>query len=249
MPLGGPPIYSGSQVFSLWRVEWFQVFQLPCHRASETGISRAREREETVPASVSPCAVWICLVWSAECRGQSLQQFTRLPPGTSYNMSLYLLYDIYIHGSNEPCDYLSARVPRLIYDFLLHQRRQLQANPGESGASYSSLRPITLWKRPILITTITTKRSKGEQQQQQQQGGGPQGERATAALMGKLPWLMPEPKNSFSRVKVITIYRPQKSVAQHKSKWTRPAVTPSPPPPLGLPSPLPLSQEGSATWS
>lgn len=52
--------------------------------------------------------------------------------------------------------------------------------------------------------------------------------RATAALMGKLPWLMPQPKNSFSRVKVITIYRPQKSVAQHKSKWTRQAQPPPP---------------------
>lgn len=45
MPLAGPPIYFASQVFSLWRVEWFQVFQLPCHRASETGRERDGEAE------------------------------------------------------------------------------------------------------------------------------------------------------------------------------------------------------------
>lgn len=71
MPLG-PPIYSdweaASQVFSLWRVEWFQVFQLPCHRESEIATdSREKERErETVPACYS-CRVNL---FSLKCRVQ-----------------------------------------------------------------------------------------------------------------------------------------------------------------------------------
>lgn len=83
-------------------------------------------------------------------------------------------------------------------------------------------------RRPRSTTTKTT-------------GTATRRRRATAALMGKLPWLMPQTKNSFSRVKVITIYRPQKSVAQHKSKWTRQAQTPSLSRSLSLPCyPLPL---------
>lgn len=96
MPLG-PPIYSdweaASQVFSLWRVEWFQVFQLPCPWESET--ARAGVRRSGSLCLLPSRVVWICLVWSAECRGQSLHQIARRPPvtchmphATSYNMSL-----------------------------------------------------------------------------------------------------------------------------------------------------------------
>lgn len=105
MPLG-PPIYSdweaASQVFSLWRVEWFQVFQLPCHRESK--IARAGMRRSGRLCLLPSRVVWICLVWSAECRGQSLHQIARLPPvtchrphATSCNMSLYTyIYIVYV---------------------------------------------------------------------------------------------------------------------------------------------------------
>lgn len=129
-----------------------------------------------------------------------MQQFS-VAPGTFDNMSLYLY--IYVYISNEPCD-LSAHVARLIYDFLLRQRRRLQlqltqANHIMKATNFNYDHYNKTLERRATTTTTATRR-------------------ATAALMGKLPWLMPEPKNSFSRVKVITIYRPQKSVAQHKSK-------------------------------
>lgn len=109
MPLG-PPIYSdweaASQVFSLWRVEWFQVFQLPCHRESK--IARAGVRRSGRLCLLPSRVVWICLVWSAECRGQSLHQIARLPPvtchrphATSCNMSLYIyIYRICINPTS-----------------------------------------------------------------------------------------------------------------------------------------------------
>lgn len=176
----------------------------PCERDS----NRERKREkETVPASFR------VNLFSLKCRVQR-SKFAAIYPTTTWHLLQYVSIStiyMYIHRSNEPCDYLSAHVPCLIYDFLLLQRRQRQANPQLTQANHIMKATNfnydhynkTLERR---AATTTTRRRATRR------------ERATAALMGKLPWLMPEPKNSFSRVKVITIYRPQKSVAQHKSK-------------------------------
>lgn len=143
-------------------------------------------------------------LFSLKCRVQR-SKFAAIFCGT-WHLPQYVSISIHIriYISNEPCDYLSAHVARLIYDFLLRQRRRLQlqltqANHIMKATNFNYDHYNKTLERRATTTATATRR-------------------ATAALMGKLPWLMPEPKNSFSRVKVITIYRPQKSVAQHKSK-------------------------------
>jgi len=135
------------------------------HRQRERDKERGRNRDRD-PSELCQCAmsrvVWICLVWSGGQRAEVKVLYFLLSNCSSWLLAAgswqftcsvnKLLVDL--------CDDLWAMLTW--YMAFYYSRCRSETKPYRA---FCSVRPITLWKQPILITTITTKRSKRPQQQ------------------------------------------------------------------------------------